>query len=171
MGVRADVARSGLLSLALLARLSSRGLDVVGSRSRRVASSTAGIRDSRGHRRGRCTSATLGPAASTTHARRCRPAWARKSARIGRTRTPSGKGLFHVRHRGRGAGATLSGTGDRLANTTPNVRSPFPSRHASCASQHASGPPWVLQCSAQVPQSQQTRGAPHSQEKSSTLEG
>jgi hypothetical protein len=63
----------------------------------------------------------------------------------------------------------VPGRGRHEAKTPPNVGSGLPSRHASWASQQASGPPWVWQCSAQVLQIQQTSGLPHASHTTSSV--
>ena len=65
-----------------------------------------------------------------------------------------------------GFGAGLTPTGGIEAVMDWSESSGPPSLHFSCASQHASGPPSVWQCSEHVSQMRQTTGAPRSQRSS-----
>jgi hypothetical protein len=62
-----------------------------------------------------------------------------------------------------GAAGTVPGLGLVTVAPVPNVGSPLPSLHDSCASQHASGSPSIKQCWAHESQMKQTSGLPHSE--------
>jgi hypothetical protein len=71
-------------------------------------------------------------------------------------------------HRGLGAGGMVA------RSTLPDDEDDglsLPRRHASWTSQHASGPPGVMQCSSQVSQIQHTSGRPHSTQVKSSSSG